>query len=44
MSSVGARLAAKDSLGLQSGLRGWQRLPVNSFQAAEEIGDQQNFD
>ena len=34
MSSVGARLAAKDSLGLQSGLRGWQRLPVNSFQAA----------
>lgn len=34
MSSVGARLAAKDSLGLQSGLRGWQRLPANSFQAA----------
>lgn len=32
MSSVGARLAAKDSLGLQSGLRGWQRLPVNSYE------------
>ena len=34
LSSVGARLAAKDSLGLQSGLRGWQRLPVNSLQVA----------
>lgn len=32
MSSVGAHLAAKDSLGLQSGLRGWQRLPVNSYE------------
>ena len=35
-SSVGARVAARDSLGLQSGLRGWQRLPVNSLQVADD--------
>ena len=33
MSSVGSRMAAADSLGLQSGLRGWQRLPVNRYWA-----------
>ena len=31
-SSVGARVAARDSLGLQSGLRGWQRLPLNRYE------------
>ncbi|CAK9105406.1 unnamed protein product [Durusdinium trenchii] len=32
LSSVGARTAASDSLGLESGLRGWQRLPVNRYE------------
>lgn len=37
LSSVGARLAAVDSLGLRSGLRGWQRLPVNRCQTCNRF-------